>query len=210
MFATRVRNPKAKLMKDVQGFTKDPKARAEHLFRLSQQEGYVFIQAAVLGLMGQARDDRDIQAFKYAAMLAQPEWTFYSTDKPDTLAVGVEEEGEFMPIGRYTAGDTETGAVALSPYDADIVVLDPVKDPRDKFVSSRIKQKVYRKGRKYFVVECAKDKADLEYFYAADRIHATRRPGYLWRYEAFVFTAGPFKTSAEAHENRIQILGDDQ
>jgi len=140
-------------------------------------------------------------------MLTQPEWKFYTTDKADTLAVGIEEGGEFSPVGRYTAGASETGAVSISMNLTGINLLEPSTDPRDAFVSTRIKQKVFRQSRKYYVVECAKNREDLEYFYSADRIQATRRPGYLWRYEAFVVTAGPFNTAAEAKENKIQIIG---
>jgi len=208
MIATRVRNPEKKLINSVKQFAQAPKESAERMFRIGKQEGYDFIQAAAQGLLEMSKDADDARAFKYAAMLTQPEWKFYTIADPNALAVVIECEGEFKVVGFYGTGGSENGSVTLSMDYTGVNLLEPSTDPRDAFVSTRIKQKVFRQSRKYYVVECAKKREDLEYFYPEDRIQATRRPGYLWRYEAYVVTAGPFKTAAEAKDNRVQILGD--
>lgn len=204
MFATKVRNPQDKLMKDVQNFASGPKARAERIVRIGKQEGYSFIQAAAQGLLLMSLEADDIESFRYAAMLTQPEWKFHKTSDPKAVAIAVDCEGDSTVLGFYTTGEAETGAVSLSTDLTGIRLLDEVKDPRMAFTSTRIKQKIWRKGRKYFVIECAKSRADLETFYSEDRILETRKPGYLWKFDAFVITDGPFKTREEASEARIK------
>jgi hypothetical protein len=204
MFATKIRNPQAKLLKDVQHFSEDPKTRAARIVNIGRQEGYDFVKSAALGLLDISRDDQDWAAFHYAALLTQPQWKFHKTDSPSTTAVVVEDEGEVVVIGKCTTEGSETASVDLLMDSTGITVLESTDDPRNAYVSTFIKQKVYRMGKRYYLVDCAKDVLHLQHFYSDDQIKPTRKPGYLWKFAAYVVTDGPFHTKADAQEAKVK------
>jgi hypothetical protein len=205
MFATKVRNPQDKLLKDVQHFFEAPKERAKRIVRIGRQEGYDFVKAAALGLLEMSKEADDMEAYHYAALLTQPQWTFHKTEDPNVVAVVVDDGEEELVIAKHTTQGEDSGDIELVLDPEGIRILEPVSDPRDAYASSHIKQKVYRMGKKYYLVDCAKDILYLQHFYSDDRIQPTRKPGYLWRFAAFVVTDGPFKTKQEAKEAQVKL-----
>ena len=205
MFTTKLRNPQDKLLKDVMNFKEDPKARAERIVKIGRQEGYAFIQTAALGLLEISKEDQDWAAYHYAALLTQPQWKFHKTDDPTVTAVVVDDGDEEMVVGKCVSEDSEEGSVELLMDSTGITVLEETEDPRNAYVSTFLKQKVYRLGKKYYLVDCAKDVIHLQHFYSDDQIKPTRKPGYLWKFAAYVITDGPFTTKTEAQEAKIKF-----
>ena len=204
MFASKIRNPQAKLLKDVAIFSENPKDRASRIVKLGRQEGYEFVKAAALGLLDISKESGNWEAFHYAALLTQPQWKFHKTDAPDTVAVVVDDDGEDIIIGKCNTEDPETASVELLMDSTGITVFDTTEDPRNAYVSTFIKQKVYRMGKRYYLVDCAKDVLHLQHFYSDDQIKPTRKPGYLWKFAAYVVTDGPFHTKADAQEAKVK------
>jgi hypothetical protein len=199
----RVRNPEKRLIKACEQFEEDPKKNGKLLARLGKQEGFEFIEPYVDGLRVISKSE---EAKRVADLLTQPKWTFHKTSNRNVMVFGVGKE-EFEVLGTYCcAPGPHMGDVKLTSSVKGLTILEAVATPLKGTKVCTVKQKVWRDGRKYFIINGSKSREELLEYYDEDRIEESPRKGFMRQFNYFVREAGPFNNSRQARRARLKII----
>ena len=189
----------------IREFARDPRKHTKTLTDIGRREGYEHIKPTVLNLWEACRVP---EARDYLVVLRQSDWEWRGCETRHTTFFGVESDGEFMALGRYTTGPQETGNLVILNTPGMVkehVIGEVCKDPRGAYVTQVVKPKVYRDAAQYYVVLVGRfidlvrrgiDKATIE---------LTHGRGYLGSSPAFARVGGPFNTVGDAREAKTNI-----
>jgi len=185
--ATRVRNPEKALVKTAQRFAEAPKEAAEKLQRLSEQEGYLFVMDAVRALECVHFKRPDLLA--RLSILRMPEWEWRSMGTPGVYCFGIFEDGAFEPHGICNPVKNVKGFLR---FTHSVNAGDLVDNILDRYERGHIRNKIYKKGTKYYIVQAG---ATLDLVLSGcdfGDIQLTRGRGYLNKFQAFTVVNGPY------------------
>lgn len=188
-------------------FQDDPQKWAAELARVGKEEGYAYIEPTVVMLEDCHPGNKEVM--QRLTLLRQPEWEWRSCENDDRIRFfGIPEDGKFVARGWYVTGRYETGDVKiLRDFDdtANYTVgPDILKDPRDAYEVRKLKAKVWKKNKNYFLVLAGRVIDLAKEGFRRTEIKETQGRGYFGKFPAFAVLYGPMtKEEAQASKEAL-------
>ena len=205
MHISRVRKPQDKLFLSCKLFQENPRAHANRIQRIIQQEGYDFVRSALHSLCYVHESSKELSSI--LSLLMRPEWIWREAqDTPNLHAFGVEREGEYQLLGYYVTGKNETGEIVTVHRPQYVALKEQGEDPRGAYRPNKIRRKILRQNGRFFVVQAGRVIDLVNAGYPREKVELTEGQGFLSKYPSYVVIGEPHKLYQKAKEALICLI----